>query len=62
MISAREWLETAHETRNGDERKLMEIRAQRIDGAVPQSPDTGRAKIDGLRYNSGARQSACIAR
>jgi hypothetical protein len=38
MISAREWLETAYETRNGDERKVMEIRAQRIDGAVPQRP------------------------
>jgi hypothetical protein len=38
MISAREWLETAHETRNGDERKGMAIRAQRIDGAVQQRP------------------------
>jgi hypothetical protein len=35
MISEREWVETAHETRNGDERKVMEIRAERMDGAVP---------------------------
>ena len=30
MVSTREWIETAHETRNGVERKVMEIRAQRI--------------------------------
>jgi hypothetical protein len=29
MISEREWVETAHETRNRQERKVMEIRAKR---------------------------------
>jgi len=30
LVSTREWIETAHETRNGVERKVMEIRARRI--------------------------------
>ena len=38
MLSEREWVETAHETRHGDERKVMEIRAWRIDGPVPIRP------------------------
>jgi Protein of unknown function (DUF1579) len=38
MVSEREWLETAHETRSGHERKVMEIRAQRIDGKVAPTP------------------------
>ena len=36
MISEREWVETAHETHEGDERMVMEIRARRIDGPVPR--------------------------
>jgi Protein of unknown function (DUF1579) len=32
LISEREWVECAYESRNGDERKVMEIRARRIDG------------------------------
>jgi hypothetical protein len=32
MISEREWVETAHETRKRDKRKVMEITARRIDG------------------------------
>jgi hypothetical protein len=35
MISEREWEESAHETRNGDERKVMEIRARRMDAPMP---------------------------
>jgi hypothetical protein len=35
MISEREWVETAHETRNGEERKVMEIRGLRIEGSAP---------------------------
>src|SRR5688572_1668609 len=38
MISEREWVESAHETRNGDERKVMEIRARRIDAPMPNRP------------------------
>ena len=38
MISEREWVETAHETHDGDERMVMEIRARRIDGPVPRRP------------------------
>ena len=30
MVSSSEWIETAHEIRNGVERKVMEIRARRI--------------------------------
>lgn len=40
MISEREWLETAHETRNGNERKVMEIRARRIDRRTPKRRKT----------------------
>ena len=31
MISENEWVETAHETRNGADQKVMEIRARRTD-------------------------------
>jgi hypothetical protein len=30
LTSEREWVETAHETRNRQERRVMEIRAKRI--------------------------------
>jgi hypothetical protein len=30
LISENEWVETAHETRNGAEQKVMEIRARRV--------------------------------
>jgi hypothetical protein len=30
LISEHEWLETAHETRNNQERRVMEIRAKRV--------------------------------
>jgi hypothetical protein len=36
LISEREWVEFAYESRNGDERKVMEIRARRIDGPTPR--------------------------
>jgi hypothetical protein len=35
LISAGEWLETAYETRNGVERKVMEIRARRMEQGTP---------------------------
>ena len=34
MISKGEWVETAHETRNNVERKVMEIRARRVDNGA----------------------------
>ena len=39
MISLNEWVETAHETRNGVEHKVMEIRAQRAKGRNPKRPN-----------------------
>jgi Protein of unknown function (DUF1579) len=38
MISVNEWVETAHETRNGAEHKVMEIRARRTKRNVPSRP------------------------
>ena len=38
MISDREWVETAHETRGTGERKVMEIRARKMDAVVPREP------------------------
>jgi hypothetical protein len=38
MISENEWVETAHDTRNGAEHKVMEIRARRTKGSVPSRP------------------------
>jgi hypothetical protein len=35
MISEREWVETAHESRNRDERQVMEIRATKVERPVP---------------------------
>ena len=38
MISENEWVETAHETHNGTDQKVMEIRARRINVDVPKQP------------------------
>jgi hypothetical protein len=38
MVSDNEWVETAHETRNGADQKVMEIRARRIKVSVPRRP------------------------
>ena len=38
MISENEWVQTAHETRNGAEHKVMEIRARRTKGSGPSRP------------------------
>jgi len=38
LISVNEWVETAHERRNGAEQKVMEIRARRSNGNGPGLP------------------------
>ena len=38
MVSNNEWVETAYETRNGADQKVMEIRARRINTGVPLRP------------------------
>ena len=38
MISENEWVETAHETRNGADQKMMEIRASRSNAGLRKQP------------------------
>jgi hypothetical protein len=56
MISENEWVETAHETRNGSDEKVMEIRARRTT-APPAVPDADRGIVERLYSHMVTREN-----